>query len=333
MSRLLAYLDYNANAPLLPAARAAIVEALDRTGNASSVHGEGRAARETVSRAREKVAALCGAQASQVTFTSGATEAASHVLTPNFRMGRSPVRLSQLYVSAVEHPCVICGGRFDKADLTVLPVCTDGLIDLAALDEQMSQRAPGAAPFMLALQLANNETGIIQPVRKVADKVHEAGGIIVVDAVQAAGRLAIDIGELGADFLILSAHKMGGPKGAGALVSKGEAFMPEPLVAGGGQEKGHRAGTENVAAIAGFGVAADYALANPAIFANVADQRIQLEKRLRAIAPDLIIYGDQSPRLANTIYFALPGLKAETAQIAFDMDGVAVSAGDRKSVV
>lgn len=329
MNRLRAYFDYNANAPLLPVARAAVVDALELTANASSVHAEGRKARETISRARGFVARLCDAQPADVVFTSGATEAANHVLTPDFKMGRSPVRISHLYMSAVEHPCVIAGGRFAAADITKLDVDSTGIIDFAALETILAARTPDTGPFMLALQLANNETGVIQPVRAVADMVHAAGGIMVVDAVQVAGRMPLDIGELGADFLILSAHKMGGPKGAGALVCKGEAFMPMPmsLVAGGGQEKGHRGGTENVPAIAGFGAAAEHALANPDAFAAVEEMRDDLEGFMAGLAPDIIFHGDDADRLPNTIYFSLPGLKAETAQIAFDMEGIAVSAG------
>jgi len=327
MNRLRAYFDYNANAPLLPVARAAVVDALDLAANASSVHAEGRKAREIVSRARGFVANLCAAQPADVIFTSGATEAANHVLTPDFRMGRAPVRLSHLYMGAIEHPCIIAGGRFAAADITKLGVDPTGIIDLAALESTLAQRAADSGSFMLALQLANNETGVIQPVRRAADIVHAAGGILVVDAVQAAGRLPLDIGKLGADFLILSAHKMGGPKGAGALVSKGEAFMPVSLVAGGGQEKGHRGGTENVAAIAGFGAAAEHARTTPDAFVSVGKMRNALEARMATRAPDLIIHGRDADRLPNTIYFALPGLKAETAQIAFDMEGIAVSAG------
>lgn len=330
MNRQRAYLDYNATAPLLPAAREAMVAALDMPGNPSSVHAEGRAAREAYSRAREAVARLCGAEAAHVTFTSGATEAASHVLTPDFRMGRAPVRLDTLFIGAAEHPCVIAGGRFDPETVKTLPVDRDGLIDINAVRDAIQAYGAGNngdGQFMLALQLANNETGVVQPIRKIADFVHAAGGVMVVDAVQAAGRLPIDIEALGADFLFVSAHKIGGPKGAGALVSRGETFMPSPLIRGGGQEKGHRAGTENLAAIVGFGAAAEVAVEALANVGDLAARRDAMEARMREAAPDVIIHGAGAPRLANTSYVSLPGLKAETAQIAFDMEGIAVSSG------
>lgn len=321
------YLDHNATAPLLPEARAAMLVALDLPGNASSVHAEGRAARAVIARAREQVAALCDVPAAQVTFTASATESASHVLTPNFRMGRAPVVVSRLFVCATEHPCMLAGGRFAADRVTQVPVDRDGRLDLAALDAAIAGHDPASGQFMLALQLANNETGVVQPVAEAAARVRAAGGIMVVDAVQGAGRLPLSLAALGADFLILSAHKLGGPKGAGALVSSGEILMPEPLVRGGGQEKGHRAGTENIAAIAGFGAAADVARAALSQTATLEARRDAMEAAMRAEAPDVIIHGAAVSRLANTCYFALPGLKAETAQIGFDMEGVAVSSG------
>lgn len=321
------YLDHNATAPLLPEARAAMLAALDLPGNASSVHAEGRAARAVIAKARDEVAALCDVPAAQVIFTASATEAASHVLTPNFRMGRAPVIVSRLFVSATEHPCILAGGRFLAERASHISVDRDGRLDLAALDAAIAGHDAASGQFMLALQLANNETGVIQPVVEAAAKVRAAGGLIVVDAVQGAGRLPLSLSAMGADFLILSAHKLGGPKGAGALVSAGEILMPEPLVRGGGQEKGHRAGTENIAAIAGFGAAAAVAREALSDIPALAARRDAMETAMRAEAPDVIIHGAAVPRLANTCYFTLPGLKAETAQIGFDMEGIAVSSG------
>jgi cysteine desulfurase len=181
---------------------------------------------------------------------------------------------------------------------------------------------------MVALQLANNETGIIQPIAEVAALVKAHRGILVVDAVQAVGRIPLSMESLGADFLILSSHKIGGPKGAGALVSAGEIMMPSPLVTGGGQEAGYRSGTENLAAIAGFGAAAEEALEEVGSYETaVGSMRNQVEEAMRAEAPDIVIHGERVPRLANTTFFSLPGLKAETAQIAFDLEGIALSAG------
>lgn len=327
MARSRLYIDYNATAPLLPVARAAMVEAMDLPGNPSSVHGEGRAARAVVSRARDAVAGLVDVPAAHVSFTSGAAEAASHVLTPDFRMGRAPIRVSQLLVSAVEHAAVLAGGRFPADQVTVLGVDGDGRLDLAALEAALKAHDPASGQAMLALQLANNETGVVQPVREASAIVRAHQGLVVVDAVQAAGRMPLSLTELGADFLILSGHKIGGPKGIGALVSAGETLMPAPLITGGGQEKGHRGGTENLVGIAGFGAAADAALASLGQAADLAQLRDRMEAGMRETAPDIIIHGEGAARLANTSFFSLPGLKAETAQIAFDMEGVAVSAG------
>jgi cysteine desulfurase len=327
MSESRLYLDHNATAPLLPEAREAMIEAMVLEGNPSSVHAEGRAARALVSCAREDVARLVDVPASQVVFTSGATEAANHVLTPDYRMGRAPVHASRLLVSAVEHPAVLAGGRFASDQVRVLGVDADGRLDLDALEQALSNHDQSTGQVMLALQYANNETGVIQPVRQAADLVRSHQGLMMVDAVQAPGRLPVSISALGADFLVLSAHKMGGPKGAGALVSAGETLMPAPLVKGGGQEKGHRCGTENLAAIAGFGAAAASAVAALDRMPEVAALRDRMERGMREAAPDILVHGDSVERLANTSFFSLPGLKAETAQIAFDMEGVAVSAG------
>ena len=322
------YLDWNATAPLLPAVRDALAQALDLPGNPSSVHREGRAVRAAIEAARRDVAALVGAEASHVIFTSGATEAANLVLSPIFKMGRAPLSVSHLYVSAIEHPAIREGGRFDKADVTQLPVTSDGVIDLAALEVALSAHDKANGMAMVALMLVNNETGIIQPVAEAAQLVHAAGGLLVVDAVQAVGRIAVDIQSLGADFLILSSHKIGGPKGVGALVSRGEVMMPKPLIHGGGQEKGHRSGTENTSAILGFGVAAAYALRNIDDEAErIGALRATLETAMLSVAPDVIIHGQNAARVCNTSFFTLPGLKSETGQIAFDIEGVALSAG------
>lgn len=322
------YLDWNATAPLLPAVRDALVSALDLSGNPSSVHKEGRAVRAAVEAARRDVAALVGAQASHVVFTSGATEASNLVLSPVFKMGRAPLSVSHLYVSAIEHPAIREGGRFDKADVTELAVTPDGVIDLAALEAALASHDKASGMAMVALMLVNNETGIIQPVAEAAQLVHAAGGLLVVDAVQAVGRIPVAIEALGADFLIVSSHKIGGPKGMGALISRGEVMMPKPLIHGGGQEKGHRSGTENTSAIIGFGTAAAEALRIvDADVPRVSALRAMLEDAMRAAAPDVIIHGAEVARVCNTTFFTLPGLKSETGQIAFDIEGIALSAG------
>ncbi|WP_313058779.1 cysteine desulfurase family protein [Agrobacterium cavarae] len=322
------YLDWNATAPLLPAVRDALVSALDLSGNPSSVHKEGRAVRAAVETARRNVAALVGAEASHVVFTSGATEAANLVLCPHFKMGRSPLNISHLYVSAIEHPAVREGGRFSRSAVTEVPVTEQGLLDIEALESLLSRHDRALGLPMVALMLVNNETGIIQPVKDAARLVHAAGGLLVVDAVQAIGRIPVEIEALDADFLIVSSHKIGGPKGVGALVSRGEVMMPLPLIHGGGQEKGHRSGTENTLAILGFGVAAkEAARMQKAESARLASLRTRLEDGMRVSAPDVIIHGADVARVGNTTFFTLPGLKSETGQIAFDIEGVALSAG------
>jgi cysteine desulfurase len=322
------YMDWNATAPLLPAAREACLTALDLPGNPSSVHGEGRKIRTLIENARRDVAALCGASAASVTFTSGATEAANWVLTPDFRMGKTPMTIGHLYFSAIEHPAVREGGRFGKADVSEVAVTPAGTIDLAALERALAAHDRQSGLPMVAVMLANNETGIVQPIGEVSRLVKAAGGILVVDAVQAAGRLPLSIEALGADFLIISSHKIGGPKGAGALVARGEILMPAALVRGGGQEKGHRSGTENPASIAGFGAAARVAADNLSErMIAVSALREKLETAMIEAAPDVIIHGQGGERIGNTCFFTLPSLKSETGQIAFDLEGVALSAG------
>ncbi|MEZ2127409.1 MULTISPECIES: cysteine desulfurase family protein [unclassified Sinorhizobium] len=322
------YLDWNATAPLHPAARDAVLRAIDLFGNPNSVHGEGRSVRAAIEAARRQVASLTGADPNHVIFTSGATEAANMVLTPEFRMGRTPLAVGRLYFSAIEHPALREGGRFPSERMTEVPVTQDGVVDLEALEALLAAHDKSSGMPMVAIMLVNNETGIVQPVRDAAEIVKAHGGLLVVDAVQAAGRLRLDINDLGADFMIVSSHKIGGPKGAGALVSRGEILMPKPLIHGGGQEKGHRSGTENSLAVIGFGAAAATALAEfDARNTAVASMRDRLEGGMRRAAPDVLIYGADRERVSNTSFFTLPGLKAETGQIAFDLEGVALSAG------
>ncbi|KQU75345.1 cysteine desulfurase [Aminobacter sp. DSM 101952] len=322
-----AYLDHNASAPLLPAARAAVVAALDVAANPSSVHSEGRTARRIVEDARRDVATLVGAQPGHVVFTSGATEAATTLLSPDWRMGRGAVRMSRLFVTEADHPCVLNGGRFPAERIARLGVDANGIIDLVALQAALAAHDKSEGLPLVAIHAANNETGVIQPVRAISELVKAAGGVLVLDAVQAAGRIPLDMSEGYADYLILSSHKIGGPKGAGAIVAFADLMMPAPLVTGGGQEKGHRGGTENLPAIAGFGAAAREALAGLAEIERVRTLRDGIEAAIMRLAPDAEIFGKAVERLANTTFFAIPGVKAETAQIAFDLAGVALSAG------
>jgi cysteine desulfurase len=318
------YLDWNATAPLRPEARAAMLAALDMCGNASSVHAEGRAARRLIEEARERVAALVDAKPRNVVFTSGGTEANMMALSP-LTGGRPNDRL---LVSAIEHPSVLAGGRFAPQAVATIAVDRHGRIDLNALREHVGDLRATGSRALVSLMLANNETGVIQPVAEAATLVHEAGFLLHVDAVQAAGRIPIDIKALGADLVTISAHKIGGPKGVGALIRREEDLHIEPLIRGGGQERGARAGTENVAAIAGFGAAAAAAAENlPQERAVMADLRARLEAGLKVVSPAAVIFGVTVERLPNTTLFAVPGMKAETAVIAFDLEGVAVSSG------
>jgi cysteine desulfurase len=291
------------------------------------VHREGRAARALVESARRSVAALVNAKPEHVFFTSGATEAASTLLTPIYMMGRSPVRLSHLYVSATEHPCMLAGGQFAPDNITVLPVDENGILRLDALEQALKAHDKSAGLPLVAVQAANNETGVIQPIREIAALVKTAGGIFVVDAVQAAGRIKIDITEGCGDYLIISSHKIGGPKGVGAVIAISDLMMPKALVRGGGQEKGHRAGTEALPLIAGFGAAADVAATRLNGNGWSFEARDRLETGLMEIAPSATIHGKSVDRLPNTTFFSLDGQKAETVQIAFDLGGIALSAG------
>ena len=317
-----AYFDWNATSPLRQEARAAMVTALALTGNASSVHVEGRAARRLIEQAREQVAGLAGAQPKNVTFTSGATEANMLALTPAVETGGKKALRDKLFVSAIEHPSVRSGGRFPADAVEELPVTGDGVLDLHALRSAIAR----AERPLISVMLANNETGVLQPIRQIADIVHTVNGVLHVDAVQGPGRINCRIGELGADLTSLSAHKLGGPQGAGALISRGDIHIAEPLIKGGGQERGLRAGTENVAAIAGFGAAAAVA-ASLADVSHMAALRDRLEAGLKAAMPEAVIFGQSALRLPNTTLFAVPGMKAETAIISFDLNGIAVSSG------
>jgi cysteine desulfurase len=312
------YLDHNATAPLRPEARGAMLEALDVMGNPSSVHAEGRRARALVESARERVADLVGARPAEVVFTSGATEANNWVLRAGWDVVLSP---------GVEHDSVLAPARACASRFRELPVDGDGLVDLAGLENAMLESSPGAAGRrLLALQLANNETGVLQPVARAVALARSHGFSVHTDAVQAPGRVAIDINELGVDSLSLSAHKLGGPKGTGALVLR-EGFAPDPLVKGGGQERRRRAGTENVAGIAGFGAAAVAAMRDLAGIDVLAGLRSRLEAGALDAARDAVVIASRAPRLPNTTCIALPGLSAETLVIRFDLAGVAVSAG------
>ncbi|WP_298369388.1 cysteine desulfurase family protein [Azospirillum sp.] len=304
------YLDHNATTPLKPAARAAMLQAMDLVGNPSSVHAFGRAARRAVEEARAAVAALVGVKPAQVLFTGSGTEA------NNMALRGFPGRA--VLTSAIEHDSVLAADPAAQR----LPVTPDGVIDQTALAAAV-ERTPSA---LLSLMVANNETGVIQPVAEAARLAHARGALVHADAVQAAGRLPLSFAELGVDLLTLSAHKLGGPAGVGALILA-EGLEPESLIRGGGQEKRKRAGTENLLGIVGFGAAARLArdeLPNAAALANLRDR---LEREALAGAPQARIMGAGVARVPNTSCLVLPGLPGETQVMALDLAGVAVSAG------
>jgi cysteine desulfurase len=316
------YLDWNATTPLRPEAREAMAAAWDMAGNPSSVHAEGRQARRLVEQARAGIAAAVGALPGNVVFTSGGTEANALALTPGLRRGPG-VPVERLLVSAIEHPSVLAGGRFPAKTIGKVEVTRSGLLNLDRLRAVLAD----GPPALVSVMLANNETGAVQPVRAAADIVHAAGGLLHVDAIQAFGKLAFEINALEADLVTLSGHKIGGPKGVGAVVLAEGLSGLEPVLRGGGQERGHRAGTENVAGIAGFGAAAMAAMANLGRAApRLEALRNRLETGLRQV-PGALVFAEKVARLPNTTLFTVPGLKAETAVIGFDLAGIAVSSG------
>lgn len=316
------YLDWNATTPLRDEARRAMSDALDLLGNASSVHAEGRESRKWIEGARAAIAKAVGTLPRNIVFTSGGTEANVLALAPGIRRGAGPA-VTRLVVSAIEHASVLSGGRFSPELIETVRVTPAGVVDLDHLRRLLRDRPPE----LVSVMLANNETGTIQPVAEVAEIVHAAGGLLHVDAIQAFGKIPLDMVETGADLLTLSAHKIGGPKGVGALVLAEGVSGLEPLLRGGGQELSRRAGTENVAGIAAFGAAATAAMAGvPAEGRRLEALRERLENGLR-ITPDVIVFSDSVRRLPNTTLFTVPGLKAETAVIGFDLAGIAVSSG------
>lgn len=319
------YLDHNATSPLRPEARAAMERAFAVSGNPSSVHLEGRVARRLIEDAREQVAASVGASPPDVTFTSGGTEANALALWGAVHgAAQADARITRLFVSAIEHDSVLCtaaviGERQPGIRVQTIPVMDTGVVDVAALGGLLRE---GKGRALVAVMAANNETGVVQPVDKIASLAGESGALLHVDAIQAFGKIAVDVTS--ADYLAVSAHKVGGPQGVGTLIVKEGA----PLAArqlGGGQERSRRAGTENVIGIAGFGAAVEAAKAEDAPLVQALRDRF--ESLLKARHPDTIVFGTGAPRLGNTSNFALPGISAETAIISLDLEGVMASSG------
>ena len=317
MARKRTYLDYNASAPLLEQSRVAMLAASDLDGNPSSVHAEGRHLRGLIEAARENVAQLVSAQPAGVVFTSGATEANVTVLSKGW---------DTIFASRIEHDSVLMPARASGSHIVDVPVHCSGIIDLAALASLMATSTRPLGRAVVAIQLANNETGAIQPVAEVAALAHQHGLLCHTDAVQAAGRVPVDFAALGVDSMALSAHKLGGPKGVGALVVR-DGVKLSALITGGGQERRRRAGTESVAAIAGFGAAADAAQSGLGNARPIAALRDILERGMLQVTPAAVVFSKDIARLSNTSCIGVPGCAAEILVIKLDLAGFAVSAG------
>ncbi|WP_455475410.1 cysteine desulfurase family protein [Bartonella sp. B17] len=320
------YFDHNATTPLTKTARAALLESLEIFGNPSSVHTEGRAAKALLQKARRQIANRLNTDPDHVVFTSGASEAAMTLLTPFYNMRNSKVRFSHLYIGATEHPCVAEGGRFPKELTSIVTVDQHGLIQQDKLTSLLAVHDNIKGLPLVAIQAANSETGVIQQIKEISAIVRDAGGVLIVDLTQYINKNFVDINQMGGDFFILSAHKIGGPKGIGAFVSCGGLLMPCSLIVGGGQEKGLRGGTEALPLIAAFGAAMTDCITQEEI-KNLIYLRDKLENGLQKISNDVRIFGQKVQRLPNTTYFSVRNMKAETMQISFDLAGFSVSAG------
>ncbi len=328
MQRPRAYLDHNATTPLHPSAREAMCAVFDRRGNASSIHAEGRAARALIEEARAELAAFVNAPAGGVVFTSGGTEALNLALTPHMRTDGADARpIDALLIGAGEHAAVLAGHRFPAGAVEMIGLTREGALDLDALGRALLRHS--GRRVMLALQAANNETGVIQPVAEAAALVHAAGGVVICDAVQTAGKIDCDIRRLGVDALVVSAHKFGGPQGVGGLCFASKAsHIEDAMLRGGGQEHGLRAGTENVAGVAGMAAALRAARAGRNLeTVALAGWRDRLEAEIARIAPGAYFFGAGAERLPNTSCFAAPGMEAQVLLMLLDMEGVAVSSG------
>ncbi len=307
------YLDYNATTPIKPAVVELACEIMSAVGNASSVHSHGRHARKHVEGARQQVANLAGVTPGQVIFTGGATESNNAVLK-HFTGKR-------ILVSAIEHPSI----RNALPDVEFIPVTPDGLLDMDAFEKMLDEGTP---PALISVMMVNNETGVIQPVAEITRmaKAKHKDIFVHTDAVQAAGRIKIDFPALNVDYMSLSAHKMGGPQGVGALIAAPGAPVTK-FIHGGGQEKRQRAGTENVAGIAGFGLAAELAVSDMENYQRLLPWREKLEAEIKRIAPEMKVFSQNAPRVASTTALCLAGLPAQTQLMSLDLENIAVSSG------
>lgn len=313
------YLDYNATTPIYPAVVELMAGILAIGGNASSVHAEGRAARSVIENARQQVCDLVGGDIAGLVFTSCGTEACNLALQTR----QAPAgEIKRLIVSEIEHPAVMEPAKASGLPIIMIGVDSQGCVDLDALDKVLEDETPA----LVAIMAANNETGVIQPIAQIGEQVRAHGSVFFCDGIQAAGKMPLSMWRMNIDLLSLSAHKIGGPAGVGALVAAPHAIVASHLH-GGGQELRRRAGTENISGIVGFGLAAELTAQNLEDFSKISAMRDALESALIDIAPQARFFGTQVERLPNTSCFAVSGLPAEMLVMALDLDGIAISAG------
>lgn len=309
------YLDFNATGMLRPEVREALISHLDQDGNPSSVHQRGRAARALLEQARDQVAQLAGASAAKIIFPSGGTEANNQAIRG--------VKAASILISATEHDSTIAAAYAAGAEVQEIPVGGEGLLDLKALEKALKS---AKKPVLVSVMLANNETGVIQPVGKIAEIAHRHGALMHSDAIQAAGKIPVDFEALDVDLMTLSAHKINSIGGAAALIFKPSVSL-NPIIFGGGQEQGWRSGTENVAGIGAFGAAAELAHGELEKYSRISELRDYLEEEILTFCRAARVFGSGAPRLPNTSKILMPQVTAETQVMAFDLEGFCVSAG------
>ncbi len=321
MSDTRTYLDWNASARIYPQVIERMSKVLSQGGNASSVHSEGRSAHNHIEAAREQVAQLVNAEPRGVIFTSGGSEANSLALSGLAANGI----IDRILISPVEHPSVTASAEFEGVELGTIPVDKHGIVVLAALEAALKKAMAAKERVLVSIMWANNETGVIQPIEDIVKLAHAHAALVHCDGVQAAGKVAVDFSASGVDLLSLSAHKIGGPQGVGALVVRPYIVLA-PIIKGGGQELGRRGGTENLSGIAGFGLAAEL-IGNDNHASKIAALQRQLESEIKTIRSDAVIFGETQKRLPNTTCVAVLGTTAETLLIRLDLAGIAVSSG------
>ncbi len=319
------YFDYNASVPMVEEAYKVLVDNLNIYGNPSSVHKEGLAAKKILENARTKIAKALNIKQHNLVFTSGASEAATTLLTQHYFIGRSPCFMSHLYIGATEHPSILEGGGFNSKNISKIPVLKNGIINYSVLENYLKKHDLSIGLPLVAIQAANSETGVLQDIESIAKIVHLYKGLLIVDIAQLLGKVTADLNKMDGDFYIISAHKLGGPKNIGAFVACSDIIAPQSLIKG-SQERGRRGGTQAAALCASFAVALCKSLEKTP-YTNIEQLRNYLESQLYKLVPDIIFYGKETKRLPNTSFFRIPNIEAQTLQMALDLEGFAVSAG------